>query len=79
MWKPFIDEAWEAYKAEWVSENPTEKPPKNRFQIMVEFIKEKFNNETEDMKAQCEEYRRVRKETPFPIDSEAARNREMQS
>lgn len=78
-WKPFVDEAWEAYKTEWVSENPTEKPPKNRFQIMVEFMREKFNDETEDMKSRCEEYRQARRETPFPIDSEVARNQQMQA
>ena len=78
-WKPFVDEAWEAYKTEWVSENPTEKLPKNRFQIMVEFMREKFNDETEDMKSRCEEYRQARRETPFLIDSEVARNQQMQA
>lgn len=65
---------------EWESENPSEKPPKNRFTIMVEFMKEKFENETEEMKLQCEEYRQVRKsESPVPNDSRVPQNLQFQS
>lgn len=55
-------------------ENPNEKPPKKRLQIMVEFMKEKFKNKTEEMKACCEEYRLACKESPVPNDLEEARN-----
>jgi hypothetical protein len=62
QWKPCVDEKWERYKKDWVSEHPNEKPPKTRFTVMIEFIKEKFANETDDMKARCEEYRKTLKD-----------------
>ena len=74
QWKPHVDKEWENYKAGWEVENPNEKPPKKRLQIMVEFMKEKFENKTEEMKARCEEYRLARKESPVPNESEKARN-----
>jgi len=46
---------WKQYKEEWESEHPNEKPPKTRFEIMNEFMKEKFAAETEEMKSRCEE------------------------
>lgn len=83
QWKPHIDKEWERYKKEWESQNPSEKPPKppkNRFTIMVEFMKEKFLTETEEMKLRCEEYRQTRKvESPVPNNSLMARNLQFQS
>jgi len=80
QWKPHVDKEWASYKMEWELQNPSEKPPKNRFTIMVEFMKEKFKNETEEMRLYCEEYRKARKsETPVPNDSEVARNVHFQS
>ena len=55
-WKSFVQERWSAYQTEWASEHPDEKPPKGRFQIMVEFMKEKYVGESPEMKAKCEEY-----------------------
>ena len=52
--------AWDKYKKAWMAEHPDEKLPKTRFQIMVEFMKEKFEMETETMKSRCEEYRETR-------------------
>jgi hypothetical protein len=46
------------YTKAWGLEHPDQKPEKGRFQIMVEFMKAKFNEETDEMKAQCEEYRK---------------------
>ena len=47
---------------------------------MVEFMKEKYKNETEEMKRQCEEYWQARKsESPVPGDSDTLRNLEFQS
>jgi hypothetical protein len=34
-----------------MSEHPNKKSPKTRFTIMNEFIKEKYENETNEMKA----------------------------
>jgi hypothetical protein len=80
QWKAHVDKEWERYKMEWEVENPSEKPPKNRFTIMVEFMKEKFKNESDEMKSRCEKYRQARKsETPVPNDSQAMRNLQFQS
>lgn len=73
QWKPHIDEEWNRYKKKWASEHPNEKPPKTRFSIMIEFMKEKFANETDDMKARCEEFRKtVKEESPVDEESTAA-------
>jgi hypothetical protein len=80
QWKTHIDKEWARYKMEWELQNQSEKPPKNRFTIMVEFMKDKFKNETEEMKLRCEEYRQARKsETPVPNDSQVASNLHFQS
>ena len=57
-WKAEVNAAWLAYKNAWLTEHPKEKPPKNRFQIMIEFIKEKFEQETDEVKEECKEYRK---------------------
>lgn len=79
-WKPIVDKEWARYKTEWELEHPKETLPKKRFTFMVEFMKEKYKNETEEMKRQCEEYRQARKsESPVPGDSDTLRNLEFQS
>ena len=79
QWKPQVDKEWAKYKLEWESQNPSEKPLKNRFTIMVEFMKDKFQNETEEMKLRCEEFRQAHKsESPVLNDSEVARNLQFQ-
>ena len=79
-WKPFVQERWTAYQEEWATEHPDEKPPKGRFQIMVEFMKEKYAGETAEIRAECEEYRKNRRdETPAPLaGEEPTRNIEYQ-
>jgi len=57
-WKKDVDKVWSNYKSAWKSEHPDKKPPKNRFQILIEFIKEKYAEETTKMKERCEEYRK---------------------
>ena len=80
QWKAHIDEEWAIYKNEWELQNPTEKPPKKRFTFMVDFIKDKFKNETEEMKTRCEEYRQARKsESPTPNNSKVEKNLQFQS
>jgi hypothetical protein len=80
QWKTHIDKEWARYKNDWELQNPTVKPPKTRFTIMVEFIKEKFKNETEEMKLRCDEYRQARKsETPVPNNSQEEKNLQFQS
>ena len=57
-WKAHVDTAWKEYKLAWESENPDEKAPKKRFQIMIEFMKEKYAEETTEMKDRCKAYRK---------------------
>ena len=81
-WKPQVDTAWSEYKEAWTIEHPNEKPEKGRFQIMVEFIKQKFNEETEEMKRECEEYRKPEKReelSPAPVKAESAVNEDFQA
>lgn len=79
-WKPFIDEKWATYREEWTAEHPDEKLPKGRFQIMVEFMQDKYARETAEMKAECEEYRRNRRDgTPAAIGEEQTRNIEFKT
>lgn len=78
QWKAHVDKEWERYKTEWEIEHPNEKPPKKRIQIMADFMKEKYNNETDEMKARCETYRRARKESPDLNESDATKNHQFQ-
>jgi retron-type reverse transcriptase len=79
-WKAIVDKEWGEYKLEWELAHPKETLPKKRFTFMVEFMKEKYKNETDEMKQKCEEYRKARKsETPGPSDSNTLRNLEFQS
>jgi hypothetical protein len=76
-WKSDVNIAWSNYKDNWAAEHPKEKLPKNRFQIMIEFMKQKFEAETEEVKTQCEEYRVARHReatTPDPAKSDSAKN-----
>jgi hypothetical protein len=79
QWKPHVDTAWSEYQKAWKAEHSTEKPEKNRFQIMVEFMKEKYNEETEEMKKKCEEYERPEDRNPTPVKSESDINTDFQS
>lgn len=81
-WKPHVDEAWTTYKEKWLSEHPNEKPEKNRFSIMVEFMRARFNEESEEMKKHCEEYRKPEMQAelnPEKVKPQAAINEGFQS
>jgi hypothetical protein len=81
QWKPVIQEKWSTYHKEWTSEHPNEKPAKTRFQLMVEFMKEKYDQESPEMKERCEEYRKcLRDESPVAsVNEDAERNSEFQA
>lgn len=75
QWKMEVDRVWKDYKNEWESDHPGEDPPKGRFAIMNEFLREKYQNESEEMKARCEEYRKALKEEKMaPSESFQTRN-----
>ena len=73
-----MDKEWVRYTKEWESEHPNEKPPKTRFTIMNEFLKEKLSNETDEMKARCEEYRLGKEESSVAVGEESAANAKFQ-
>ena len=76
-WKPHVDTAWTEYQKAWKSEHLNVKPEKSRFQIMVEFMKAKFQEEDDKMKDLCEKYRKpeTREEvSPAPVKSVSAIN-----
>ena len=80
-WKGVVDEKWDTYRAECISEHQDSKPPKSRFQMMVEFTKEKYAEETPEMKAECEEYRKSwPDESPVvSVNKDAGKNRDFQA
>ena len=79
QWKSHVDTAWSEYQKSWTAEHPTEKPEKSRFQIMVEFMREKYNEETEEMKKKCEEYERPEERDPTPVRAKSNINADFQA
>ena len=82
QWKSVVQEEWVTYQKKWISEHPNEPTPaKTRFQIMVEFMKEKYNQETEEMKAKCEAYRISRRDnSPVgSVNEDTEKNIELQA
>ena len=79
QWKAEVDEEWEKYKQEWASDHPDEEPMKSWFQIIIEFMKVKYEGETEDMKDHCEEYRKtLMEESEVLVNVDASRNLQFQ-
>lgn len=71
-WKPVINKGWDAYKAKWNKDHPGAPIDKTRFVFMVEFMKAKLEEETDEMKKRCEKYREpdARKAMmPKPVDT----------
>jgi hypothetical protein len=73
-WKPHVDQAWTDYKKAWEYEHPSEMPEKKRFQIMVEFMKAKFEDEDEEVKKKCNDYQRGETISPEPVLSSTVNN-----
>lgn len=66
-WKAEIDREWKAYCERWEqSEHAEGEQAETRFNFMNTFIKDKFNNETEEVKKQVEEYRSNAVSGPSP-------------
>jgi hypothetical protein len=61
-WNGAIDEVWEKYRSDWLAKNPRVKPPKKRFEMANEFIKETYMTETPEKVAEVDEYRKKLKE-----------------
>ena len=56
-WKKHVNKGWDEYKQTWKKEHPEVPIDKNRFVFMVEFMKAKLAEETDEMKKRCEKYR----------------------
>jgi len=50
-WKTIINSEWEAYKKKWDEENPGVKVPQGHFAFMNLFLKNKYAEEMEEVKA----------------------------
>lgn len=62
-WKETIEKAWNDYKSDWEAENPNLSIPRTKhFEVMNEFIKKTFNDETPEKKQEVEDFRRKLKE-----------------
>lgn len=62
-WKETVDKAWTDYKTQWDAENPNEAIPCNKhFQVMNDYIRKTFDEETPEKKQEVEEYRKKLKE-----------------
>jgi len=57
-WKPEIDKQWETYCKTWKQEHPGEPMVKTHFEFMNNFMREKYEMETVEMKQKVEQYRR---------------------
>ena len=61
-WRGKVDQVWEDYQLDWLKNNPGVKPPKKRFDVANEFIKEKYAAETPDKVNEVYEYHKKLKE-----------------
>jgi hypothetical protein len=62
-WKATVDNVWTDYKSQWEAENPGVAIPRNKhFEVMNEYIKKTFNEETAQKKEEVEEYRKKQKD-----------------
>jgi hypothetical protein len=50
QWKAVIDKDWETYRSTWEAENPGDELDKTRFTFMNLFMKQKYLEETEEVK-----------------------------
>jgi hypothetical protein len=58
-WKGTVENAWTDYKTEWEAENPDVTIPRTKhFEVMNEYIRKTFDDETPEKKQEVEDYRR---------------------
>ena len=79
QWKTEVDKEWKEYKIKWESEHPGEDPPKGRFAIMNKFMREKYKNESDNMKECCKQYHRALKDgIPAKLEADLLHTRNLQ-
>jgi len=62
-WKATVEKAWTDHKSEWEAENPGVAIPRTKhFEVMNEYIKKTFDDETPEKKQEVEDYRKKLKD-----------------
>jgi hypothetical protein len=62
-WKATVEKAWTDHKGEWEAENPGVAISRTkRFEVMNEFIRKTFDDESPEKKQEVEDYRRKLKD-----------------
>lgn len=67
-WKAVIDTEWAAYIAKWAAEHPGEECPTKRFVFMNAFMRQKYSEESAEVKAEVEEFRLKEQSIPEDIN-----------
>jgi hypothetical protein len=67
QWKTVVDEEWEKYKIEWEAKNPGEDPDETRFTFMASFMRQKYQDESEEVQ---ENVKKRREEMKAEIEDE---------
>ncbi|KIJ94642.1 hypothetical protein K443DRAFT_134674 [Laccaria amethystina LaAM-08-1] len=50
QWKTVVDEEWEKYKSAWEAKNTGEEPEETRFTFMASFMRQKYQEESEEVR-----------------------------
>jgi hypothetical protein len=62
-WKATVEKVWSDYKSNWEDENRGVAIPRNKhFEVINEYIRKAFNEESPEKKAEVEEYRKKLKD-----------------
>ena len=70
-WKEVIDSEWDNYQKKWKAEHPNTDLLQGCFTFMNSFLKEKYKEESEEVKKEVREHRAVMKDD---IDEKDNRN-----
>ena len=68
IWKPIINIEWEYYLKNGNADNQGQAPDKNRFAFMNHFMRDRYNEEDEEMKQRVEEHRQTKSRDTSPDD-----------
>jgi len=73
IWKPIIDVEWDYHLKIWKADNQGQVPDKkNRFVFMNNFMRDRYNEEDEEMKQRVEEHRQANSRDTSPDDNNDA-------
>lgn len=72
IWKPIIDVEWEYHLKNQNADNQGQVLNKNRFVFMNQFMRDRYNEEDEEMKQRVEEHRQAKSRDTSPDDKNDA-------